>query len=164
MAPPSMTMRTTCSPWRSDVGAYITRRRLKMRRPSLPLCVSPDVPRLSDGESRMKKQIRRVSLVAALLILSACGQPVPDDKAAYVGEWRAQTMSLLLTRDGTVRYKRNKAGVTTSIDGPLRRFEGDNFVVGIPFISSTFEVSKPPYQEAWTWKMVVDGVELTRVP
>jgi hypothetical protein len=29
-------------------------------------------------------------LIGALLILSACGQPVPDEKASYVGEWRAQ--------------------------------------------------------------------------
>jgi hypothetical protein len=90
-------------------------------------------------------------------------QPVPDDKAAYVGEWRAQTMGLRLTRDGSVRYKRVKGNVTTSIEGPLRRFEGDNFVVGLPFISSTFDVSKPPHQEAGTWKMVVDGAELARV-
>jgi len=112
----------------------------------------------------MRKQTSLVVLIAALLILSACGQPVPEDKAAYVGAWRAQTMSLLLRQDGTVLYKRIKGGVTTSIDGPLRRFEGDNFVVGVPFISTTFEVSKPPYQEAGTWKMVVDGVELSRVP
>ena len=112
----------------------------------------------------MRKQISLAILVAAALILSACGQPVPDDKAAYVGEWRGQTMTLLLMKDGTVHYARVKGSVTTSIDGPLRRFEGDNFVVGIPFISTTFEVSKPPYQEAGTWKMVVDGVELTRVP
>ena len=112
----------------------------------------------------MRKQTRLAILVPALLILSACGQPVPEEKAAYVGEWRAQTMSLLLTQDGTVVYKRIKSGVTTSINGPLRRFEGDNFVVGVPFISTTFEVSKPPYQEAGTWKIVVDGVELTRVP
>jgi hypothetical protein len=112
----------------------------------------------------MRKLVRFVIPVAALLTLSACGQPVPDDKAAYVGEWKAQTMSLLLTRDGSIRYKRVKGNTTTSIEGPLRRFEGDNFVVGIPFMSSTFEVSKPPYQEAGRWKMVVDGMELTRVP
>ncbi len=102
--------------------------------------------------------------VAALLTLSACGQPVPNDKAAYVGQWKSQTMSLQLTQDGSIRYKRVRGNTTTSINGPLRRFEGDNFVVGLPFISSTFEVSKPPYQEAGTWKMVVDGVELTRSP
>jgi hypothetical protein len=103
-------------------------------------------------------------IVAASLILSACGQAVPQDKAAYVGEWHAETMNLMLTQDGTVTYKRVKGNVTTSINGPLRRFEGDNFVVGIPFVSTTFEVSKPPFQAAGTWKMVVDGVELTRAP
>ena len=106
----------------------------------------------------VKKHTLLVILVPALLILSACGQPVSEDKAAYVGEWRAQTMGLLLTQDGSVAYKRLKGGVTTSLNGPLRRFEGDNFVVGVPLIATTFEVSKPPYQDAGQWKMVVDGV------
>jgi hypothetical protein len=110
----------------------------------------------------MKKRTLLV-IVPALLLLAACGQPVPQEKAAYVGEWRSQTMALLLTQDGTVAYKRLKGGVTTSVNGPLRRFDGDNFVVGVPILSTTFEVSKPPYQEAGAWKMVVDGVELTRV-
>jgi hypothetical protein len=103
-----------------------------------------------------------VVLLVGLLMLSACGMAVPDDKAAYVGDWRGPNMTLVLTKDGTVSYKRLKGTTTTSINAPLRRFEGDNFVVGIPFFSSTFEVSKPPYQEGGSWKMVVDGVELTR--
>lgn len=117
----------------------------------------------------MRKPIALVILVAALPMLSACGQPVADDKAAYVGEWHAQAMDVELTKDGTVRYKRVRnttagATTTTSINAPLRRFEGDNFVVGIAFLSTTFEVSTPPHLEAGTWKMVVDGVELTRSP
>ncbi|WFU24298.1 hypothetical protein QA649_40950 [Bradyrhizobium sp. CB1717] len=116
----------------------------------------------------MRKRPSLVVLVAALPLLSACGQPVPEDKAAYVGEWHAPAMDVELTKDGTVRYKRVTDGtavgeVTTTINAPLRRFEGDNFVVGIPFLSTTFAVSTPPHQEAGTWKMVVDGVELTRV-
>jgi len=102
-------------------------------------------------------------IVPALLLLAACGQPVPQEKAAYVGEWRSKTMALLLTQDGTVAYKRVKGGSTTSLNGPLRRFEGDNFVVGVPILNTTFEVSRPPYEEAGAWKMVVDGVELTRL-
>src|SRR5258705_5702413 len=50
-------------------------------------------------------------ILPVLLILSACGQPVPQEKAAYVGEWRAQAMALLLTQDGTVAYKRLRGGV-----------------------------------------------------
>ncbi|QPF94821.1 hypothetical protein [Bradyrhizobium commune] len=112
----------------------------------------------------MSKRILPIVLVAMLPILSACGQPVADDKAAYVGEWRAQTMRLEVTKDGTVHYKRVRGNTTTSINAPLRRFEGDNLVVGIPFIETTFEVSQPPHQAAGTWKMVVDGMELTRAP
>jgi hypothetical protein len=119
---------------------------------------------IMEGGGMRKKKVPLLVLIPALLLLSACGQPVPADKAAYVGEWRAQGMTLTVMQDGRVLYKRIKGNATTSIDAPLRRFEGDNFVVGIPYISTTFEVSKPPYQEAGTWKMVVDGVELTRVP
>ncbi|MBR1133878.1 hypothetical protein [Bradyrhizobium iriomotense] len=115
----------------------------------------------------MRKRTSLVVLVAALPLLAACGQPVPEDKADYVGEWHAPAMDVELTRDGIVHYKRVTDGtavgeVTTTINAPLRRFEGDNFVVGIPFLSTTFEVSTPPHQEAGAWKMVVDGVELTR--
>ncbi|MBH5371941.1 hypothetical protein [Bradyrhizobium glycinis] len=115
----------------------------------------------------MRKLTSLTVLVAAVPLLSACGQPVTEDKAAYVGEWHAQAMDVQITKDGTVHYKRVRKDtaigqVSTTINAPLRRFEGDNFVVGIPFLSTIFEVSKPPHQEAGTWKMVVDGVELTR--
>ncbi len=71
-------------------------------------------------------------------------------------------MDLLITQDGSVKYERLKGGVTTSISGPLQEFQGNDFSVGISFLSSTFVVSKPPYQEDGRWKMVVDGVELTK--
>jgi hypothetical protein len=63
-------------------------------------------------------------VLAASLILSACGQAVPQDKVAYVGEWHAETMNLTLTQDGAVVYKRVKGNVITSINGPLRTDPG----------------------------------------
>ncbi len=108
---------------------------------------------------------RAISAVVLLaLLLSGCGKPVPADKASYVGEWQAPEMYLLITQDGSVEYKRRRGGSTTSISAGLRGFEGDNFVVGIPLLSTTFVVSRPPYQDGDRWKMVVDGVELTRTP
>lgn len=98
------------------------------------------------------------------LALSACGKPVPAEKAAYVGEWQAPAMYLLITQDGSVRYKRLKGGATTSVEGPLKGFVGDNLEVGIGPMATTFVVSQPPYQEGGRWKMVVDGVELSRSP
>ena len=97
-----------------------------------------------------------------VLFLFGCGTPVPPEKSAYVGEWQEPAMYLLITQDGSVRYRRLKGGANTSIEGPLKGFEGDDFVVGIGPISTTFDVGQLPYQDGNSWKMVVDGVELTR--
>jgi len=108
-------------------------------------------------------QIKNLLLFLLIaLSLSGCAKPVPPEKASYVGEWQEKTMYLLITQDGSVRYKRLKGGVTTSVDGPLKGFDGNNFEVGIGPMTTTFVVDKPPYEEDEQWKMVVDGVELTR--
>jgi hypothetical protein len=45
----------------------------------------------------------------------------------------------------------------------VKEFEGDNLVVGVGFITTTFVVSTPPYlDENSIWKVIVDGVELTK--
>jgi hypothetical protein len=72
-------------------------------------------------------------------------------------------MRLLILADGTVAYKRFKGGGSTSINGPLKEFQGDDFVVGIFFMTSTFDVSIPPKKEGEYWFMTVDGVKLKRV-
>ncbi len=72
-------------------------------------------------------------------------------------------MYLLITQDGSVRYKRLKGGVSTTIEGPLKGFDGNNFEAGVGPLATTFVVSKPPYQDGEKWKMVVDDVELTKI-
>jgi hypothetical protein len=109
----------------------------------------------------MKIPTTVVPLLVALSLLG-CGKPVPPEKSAYVGEWREKTMYLLITQDGSVRYKRLKGGASTSVEGPLKGFDGNNFEVGIGPMSTTFIVSKPPYQDGESWKMVVDDIELTK--
>jgi hypothetical protein len=106
--------------------------------------------------------MRRAAVIALALVLCACGKPVPEEKAAYVGEWSAPTMELVITQEGDVAYKRRKDGLTTSVQGPLKEFQGENFAVGIGPMTTVFVVSKPPHQDGARWKMVVDGVELTK--
>jgi hypothetical protein len=103
------------------------------------------------------------AVILACLFLCACANPLPPDRLQYAGDWQSPEMRLLILADGTVSYKRLKQGATVSVNGPLQRFEGDNFVVGIWSLTTTFVVSRPPYEENGQWKMVVDGVELTRV-
>ena len=107
--------------------------------------------------------MRVATLVAAILVLAACGgSPLPADKAAYAGDWRAKNMRVVITREGHVSYERREGGSSKSIDAPIRRFDGDNFVVGVGPLSTTFVVSKPPWRDDALWKMTVDGVELVK--
>ncbi len=98
-----------------------------------------------------------------IYVFTACSKPVPPEKKNYVGEWRSKEMYLLILDDGSVKYKKLNRGGSTEITGPIKEFQGDNFVVGVAFITTTFEVSKPPYQQNGVWYMVVDGVKLRKI-
>lgn len=108
------------------------------------------------------KILNSVLLLASLGVLTACNKPVPPEKSAYVGEWQDKSMYLLISQDGSVQYKRLKGSGTVSLDGPLKKFVGNNFEVGVGPMATTFIVAKPPYQQGDGWKMVVDNVELTK--
>jgi len=102
--------------------------------------------------------------LAALLVafVAGCGEPVPADMKEYVGEWHGKDMLLVITQDGGVRYSRKQGSSTTNINAPIQRYDGASFWVGVGILATKFDVSKPPYRDGNLWKMVVDGVELTR--
>lgn len=104
----------------------------------------------------------RTSILVLVLLLAACAIPVPPEKAAYVGEWKAPGISLLILADGSIVYERIRGGATTKINGPLKAFKGDDFEVGIGSMATTFKVSATPHEKDGKWLMTVDGVELTR--
>jgi hypothetical protein len=101
-------------------------------------------------------------LLVLAVLLTACGKPVPPGKTASVGEWRSAAMVVLITPDGSGACKRLEGGVSKSSSGPLQGFAGDDFIVGVGLIKTTFGVSMPPHQDRGAWKMTVDDVELTR--
>lgn len=109
--------------------------------------------------------MKLANLLGALVlvgVLSGCSKPVPPEKASYVGAWEEASMQLLITQDGSVKYKRLKGGTTTTVTGPLKGFIGNDFEVGFGPFATTFVVSKAPYRDGDEWKMVVDEVELVR--
>lgn len=104
-----------------------------------------------------------LSIIVITLFISGCAEPLPEERLGYVGDWQSKEMGLLILADGTVAYKRLKGGSSTSVNGPLMEFIGDDFTVGVLFMTTTFDVSSPPHEVDGVWKMTVDGVELTRV-
>ena len=88
-------------------------------------------------------------------------QPLPPDKLNYEGHWETTGMELIITRDGSLAYEKvGDGGMKTSVNGPIKEFEGDDIVVGVWKLTTTFEVQKPPYKENGQWVMVVDGTKL----
>ena len=108
------------------------------------------------------KLASRSSIFLLIAFLSACGDPLPQEKLGYAGEWRSETMWLQILEDGSVSYQRVKKGITTKVNGPIQEFQGDSFVVGFGPFKTTFVVSKPPHMSNGKMQMVVDGELLTR--
>ncbi|WP_440224773.1 hypothetical protein ACQQ2N_05950 [Dokdonella sp. MW10] len=105
----------------------------------------------------------RAFALAAILALAACAQPVPPEKLAYVGEWRGEGMQLAIRQEGRVVYRRERNGGRTSIDAPIKAYEGDDFFVGVMNVETRFVVNVPPRQVDGAWTMTVDGVVLKKV-
>jgi hypothetical protein len=103
--------------------------------------------------------------VLAMLLaasLAGCAKPLPAEKSAYAGQWSGTAVELLITPDGRVDYNRVSGTGNTSLKAPIKEFAGDNMVVGVGPMATTFVVSVPPHQVGDAWKMTVDGVELTK--
>ena len=101
---------------------------------------------------------------AFIYLLGGCNSfPIPEEKRNYVGTWEGVGFHLTITDDGSVDYRRVQGKHTKTVTGPVKSFEGDDFVVGVLFITTHFEVQHPPYKDGDEWLMVVDGVELIKV-
>ena len=104
-----------------------------------------------------------ILVILFIAVLSGCtSKPLPPDKKDYIGEWTSEHVYLQITADGFVHYRYQKGTMSKEINAPLKHFEGDDFVVGVGFLTTTFEVSEPPYQDGHEWLMVVDGGRLRR--
>jgi hypothetical protein len=104
-----------------------------------------------------------VTLVSiAALMLAACSEPLPAERAPYVGVWRGGAMLLVIQAGGRVVYQRKEGSMSKTLRAPLKEFKGDNFIVGVGPMSTEFAVSSPPHEQSGVWQMTVDGVEVTK--
>ena len=104
--------------------------------------------------------------VAFLFIISAgliaCAKPLPEDKLDYAGQWYGNGVSLVILQEGTIAYERKEGNRSTTINAPIKGFNGDDFTVGIGFFTTDFKVSEAPHQVEGQWQMVVDDTRLVR--
>ena len=106
----------------------------------------------------------RVLLIFLLpLLLTACENPLPEDKLHYSGVWQGENTYLQIQPNGRISYKQVSKGVTKTINAPIQEFNGNDFIVGLFFFNTTFVVSEPPTQVQNEWHMTVDGIKLTKV-
>jgi hypothetical protein len=112
----------------------------------------------------MTRRIRACILGASLALAACTGKPLPADKADYAGRWRGPGVTLEITADGHARYDRAEGNGRVKIDGPIQGFDGDDFVVGVMVVTTSFDVTAPPTETNGVWTMTVDGVVLTRAP
>jgi hypothetical protein len=105
-----------------------------------------------------------VLIVTFTCLFVGCNSiPVPEEKKSYIGTWQGVGFHLTITDNGGVDYRRVKGKRSTKISGPLKNFKGDDFIVGVLFFTTTFEVHRPPYLDGDDWYMIIDGVELRKV-
>jgi hypothetical protein len=128
------------------------------------------------GNRRMKKLILGIVALAAIVVVAAAiwrlagsvefysskGISIPADKGDYVGKWTAPGHILTIEASGQIHYERHENNSTNvTLDLPIQKFVGDDFVVGVFFWTTTFHVTAPPHREDEVWRMTSDGVDYT---
>ena len=107
---------------------------------------------------------RWLALGMVLLLFGCQGQPVPVNKKDFVGYWYGTGMSLLITSDGNLSYERKKDNMSTTVNAPIQEFDSDHFTAGVWIFTTEFKIDRAPYQDGDAWRMVIDGVILTKQP
>ena len=119
-----------------------------------------------------------VFLGALCCMFTSCGpKPLPSDKIAFVGQWKASSgFTLTINANGTATlfqsidhanpdYERLciTVGPKTIEDIPVS-FVGDDILeVSKPFLyAKTYKIDRPPYRDGDSVKMVLNGVTLIK--
>lgn len=104
--------------------------------------------------------MKSLLLIFLIYMLTGCADPLSDDKNEYVGLWKNNQTSLLITKAGRIEYESNKGSVKTSVSMPIKSITSSELVAGFLFINSNFLLSGPPTIEDGRTVLTVDGEDL----
>ena len=123
----------------------------------------------------MKKLILAILALAAIAVVaivvrflathdyySLSGPDIPADRGDYVGAWTAPGHILTIEASGQIHYERHDGGANVTLDVPIQKFTGDDFLAGAVFWTTTFHVTAPPHREGDVWRMTSDDVTYSR--
>lgn len=102
----------------------------------------------------------RLLMLAALVTLGGCAKELSADKANYVGLWKSNETSLLITASGRLEYESNAGMVKKSISAPITKFTDEKITAGFLVFNTDFVITRPPKLENGVWSMVIDAKEL----
>jgi hypothetical protein len=97
-------------------------------------------------------------LMASGSLYGLSGIAIPDDKRDYVGAWTAPGHVLTIEASGKIHYERHENNTNVTLDVPIQKFSGDDFLAGALLWTTTFHVTAAPHQEDQVWRMTSDGV------
>lgn len=104
-------------------------------------------------------------LVSLLIVifLVGCAEPLPDSQKKFVGLWKSNQTTLLITESGRLEYKTQKGAVNTSISMPIKSISNSKIVAGFLFIKSEFSLKGEPSDDAGVLMLMVDGEKLFKM-
>jgi hypothetical protein len=99
----------------------------------------------------------------ALALVAACSKPLAEDQKGWVGLWKNEQASLLITAEGRLEWHRKSGGSDTSVSAPIQELGPGKIVAGVWFLKSTFAVGQPPkLDDDGFWTVTVDGQKLVK--
>ena len=101
-----------------------------------------------------------LSAVVIALSLSGCAEPLSEDKSEFVGLWKSNQTSLLITQSGRLEYESQKGATKTSISMPIKKIDNSEIKAGFLFFSSSFKLQGNPKEENGMQVLSVDGEDL----
>ncbi len=123
----------------------------------------------------MKIQTLILAIFCSCFIV-ACTKtsPLLQDKKDFIGEWKNETGTLSIERDGDASYSSHeklenmtkdsdeKESESSEIKAQITEFDHSHFRIGSGGFGKSFVINKAPYQENGKWVVVLNDEEYVK--
>jgi hypothetical protein len=104
--------------------------------------------------------MKKIFTLFCIALLTGCADPLADSDHVFVGLWKSNQTSLLITQSGRLEYETQKGSAKTSISLPIKSISESEIVAGFLFINANFEIKGKPKKTNGLIVLEVDGEKL----